>query len=164
MADFKEAFKKTVGLEGGYVNDPVDPGGETKYGISKRQYPDLNIKNLTLEDAEPIYKRDYWDKLSLDELRHQAVANELFDTGVNAGVKVAAEFLQEAMNLLVEDDYLIVDGILGPVTLSVVNKYCFTKGLLKTLNGLQFMHYYEIRTSKPKMLKFFRGWLRRIEF
>ena len=164
MANFTEAFKKTVGLEGGYVNDPDDSGGETKYGISKRQYPNLDIKNLIMEHAEAIYKKDYWDKLSLDELRHQAVANELFDTAVNAGVKVAAGFLQKAMNLLVEDDYLKVDGIIGSVTLDAVNKYCFTKGLLKTLNGLQFMLYHKIVESKPKQKKFFRGWLKRVEF
>lgn len=164
MADFTQAFIKTVGLEGGYVNDPVDPGGETNFGISKRQYPELDIKNLTLKDAETIYKRDYWDWLSLDQLKHQGVANELFDTGVNAGVLIAGEFIQEAMNLLVEDGYLVVDGVVGPITLNAVNKYSFTRALLKTLNGLQFMHYFGIVTDRPKMQKFFRGWLRRVEF
>ena len=55
MAEFKLAIPRVITNEGGYVNDPDDPGGETKYGISKRSYPALDIKNLTVEQATAIY-------------------------------------------------------------------------------------------------------------
>lgn len=66
MTNFQAACQFTLKWEAGYVNNPNDPGGETNYGISKRQYPDVNIKNLTLADAMVIYKRDYWDAHDLD--------------------------------------------------------------------------------------------------
>ncbi len=68
----KENWEKAISFvlkwEGGYSNDPYDSGGETKYGISKRSYPNLDIKNLTLEQAKEIYKRNYWDKIDGDNL------------------------------------------------------------------------------------------------
>ncbi len=63
MADFRVSIQKTLVNEGGCVNDPVDPGGETNMGISKRQYPNLDIKNLTQEQAIEIYKEGYWKNL-----------------------------------------------------------------------------------------------------
>lgn len=85
MSNFERAFKFVVGEEGGYVNDPRDPGGETKYGISKRAYPDEDIKNLTLERALSLYKRDYWDKIKGDT-RPWGQALVVFDCAVNMGV------------------------------------------------------------------------------
>ena len=61
-ARFLKAFEKVLRHEGGYVNDPLDLGGETKYGISKRSYPHLDIKNLTLDQAKQIYFRDFWQR------------------------------------------------------------------------------------------------------
>jgi lysozyme family protein len=60
---FNKAFEDVLGLEGGYVNNPHDPGGETKWGISKKRYPKEDIKNLSVERAKALYKRDYWDIL-----------------------------------------------------------------------------------------------------
>lgn len=81
---FDRAFEYVVGEEGGYVNDPQDPGGETKYGISKRSYPGVDIKNLTLAQAKDIYKRDFWDAQRLDSRPwHQALV--IFDCAVNQG-------------------------------------------------------------------------------
>lgn len=85
MSTFDSAFAIVVNHEGGYVNNPADPGGETKYGISKRAYPTLDIANLTLEDAKAIYKRDYWDALNLDSEPYDH-ALCLFDCAVNQGV------------------------------------------------------------------------------
>jgi lysozyme family protein len=88
MSFFLQAFAVVVGEEGGYVNDPADPGGETRYGISKRAYPDVDIKNLTLAQAQAIYQRDYWDALACDGYSWE-VALVTFDCGVNQGVSVA---------------------------------------------------------------------------
>lgn len=92
MNDFERAFKFLIGEEGGYVNNPADPGGETKYGISKKSYPDVDIAALTVEAAKGIYKRDYWDTLGLDS-RPYGPALCLFDCGVNQGIARAKSIL-----------------------------------------------------------------------
>ena len=162
MANHIEAIRKTISFEGGYVNDPADPGGETKYGISQRAFPDVSIPDLTIEDAFAIYKRGYWDKLSLDGCSSQVIASELFDTAVNMGVHKAATMLQEALNVCSGSE-LVVDGLIGPVTLQRLNTYLggYTNKsiLLKTLDGLQFMHYWAIVEKDPRMGRFFRGWV-----
>ena len=84
MSNFDRAFSVVVGEEGGYVNNPADPGGETKYGISKRQYPNIDIKNLSLQQARDIYQRDYWNTHDLDSLEY-GKALLVFDTAVNGG-------------------------------------------------------------------------------
>lgn len=89
MAEFDKAFDIVIGEEGGYVNDPNDPGGETKFGISKRSYPDVDIPNLSVDAAKAIYLRDYWYRLHLDS-EPWAIALLLFDTAVNQGASYAA--------------------------------------------------------------------------
>ena len=84
MSFFDAAFSIVVGIEAGYVDDPDDPGGETKYGISKRAYPNEDIKNLTLDRAKSLYQRDYWNKLGLDALPWGLALIE-FDAAVNQG-------------------------------------------------------------------------------
>jgi lysozyme family protein len=88
MSDFDRAFTFVIGEEGNYSNDPNDPGGETKFGISKRAHPDVDIVNLTEDGAKAIYKRDYWDVLGLDKLPW-SVSLCLFDSAVNQGVEAA---------------------------------------------------------------------------
>lgn len=80
--NFLKAFDLTVGLEGSYSNDPSDPGGETKYGISKRYHPTLDIKNLTLEQAEAIYLKEYWIPAGCDNAPYPMDVC-LFDSQVN---------------------------------------------------------------------------------
>jgi hypothetical protein len=84
VSNFDTAFGIIVGIEAGYVNDPRDPGGETKYGISKRRYPAEDIPNLTLERAKFLYQRDYWNPHHCDALPW-AEALLVFDTAVNGG-------------------------------------------------------------------------------
>lgn len=84
MSNFDAAFQIVVGMEGGYVNDPADPGGETKYGISKRRYPAEDIPNLTLDRAKFLYQRDYWNPHHCEFLPW-AEALLVFDTAVNGG-------------------------------------------------------------------------------
>jgi lysozyme family protein len=105
---FDRAFQITVGVEGGYVNDPADPGGETKYGISHRAYPDIDIKALTLDQAKDIYRRDYWQAASCDSMPER-IGHLVFDCAVHHGVKTAIKLLQRALK--VADD-----GEFGPIT------------------------------------------------
>jgi lysozyme family protein len=90
--NFDRAVAFVIHEEGGYVNDPADPGGETKFGISKRAYPSIDIKNLTVEQAKTIYRRDYWNPLQLDA-RKYGPALCLFDCAVNQGLGRARQLL-----------------------------------------------------------------------
>ena len=105
--DFDTAFARLIGHEGNYVNDPRDPGGETKFGISKRSYPNEDIANLTLERAKEIYRRDFWDVLGDDV--HPAIKFQAFDFAVNSGIGTAIRKLQAAIG--VADD-----GHWGPMS------------------------------------------------
>lgn len=164
--NFLKAFPVLINIERGYVNDPDDRGGETKYGVSKRSYPNLDIKNLTLKQAQEIYYRDFWNhkRLNLDNFEYK-IAEELFDTAVNSGQGKAGEIMQEALNLMNRNgsDYpdLIEDGYLGPATISAYHKVNKEK-LLKALNGLQFMNYVRICRANPVQERFFNGWLNRV--
>jgi hypothetical protein len=92
-AAFTDAMQFIFKWEGEYVNDPKDLGGETKYGISKRWYPHLDIKNLTRDQASKIYYKDYWKKAGCD--KHFFPDNILlFDTAVHMGVFRALEIYQ----------------------------------------------------------------------
>lgn len=113
MSDrFDNAFATLIGVEGGYVNDPHDTGGETKYGISKRSYPSLDIASLTLDQAKAIYIRDYWTKIRGDDVP-ASVAIVLFDSAVNSGVEAAVKWAQAAVGVT-------ADGQMGPITLSAL--------------------------------------------
>jgi len=113
MTDFDKYFDRLIANEGGYVNHPTDPGGETNFGISKRSYPNLDIKNLTREQAKAIYLRDFWKAGKLDQLP-SSLAFQVFDAAVNHGASTAAKFLQKAVGV-------VADGNIGPATLAAVN-------------------------------------------
>lgn len=112
--NFNEVIDHVLKWEGGYVNDPKDPGGETKYGISKRAYPKEDIKNLAKERAIEIYKKDYWLASHCDKME-LPVAIMVFDTAVNMGVVRAKKILQTALGVK-------VDGIVGKQTLGALEK------------------------------------------
>lgn len=146
---FDKAFETLIGHEGGYVNDPRDPGGETRYGISKRAYPDVDIANLTLEQAKAIYLRDYWQRARCDELP-PAVAFQVFDTAVNSGIGQSIRFLQRAVG--VADD-----GVVGPLTINAV-KRLDAESIAARFNGQRL----EFMTKLSTWDVFGRGWARRI--
>lgn len=147
--DFDSAFHKLLGHEGGYSNDPQDPGGETKFGISKRSYPQLNIKALTVDESKAIYKRDYWGPAGCDSVP-DALRMDLFDMAVNSGVKAAVRCLQRAAGET-------ADGVLGPKTLQAIQTIPPTR-LIARFNAerLEFM------TNLPTWGSFSKGWCRRI--
>jgi len=160
---YEYAFEELMKLEGEYVNDKDDPGGETNWGISKRSYPDLDINNLTKLQAKEIYQRDYWDSIWLDQVVDDFIAAEMFEQAVNMGPATAVENAQRACNYLGEK--LKVDGVMGPNTLHAINLQS-GKGvaaLLKVLNALQFQKYLAIVKNNPKMAKYSRGWLSRVK-
>lgn len=93
-SSFEQAIKFVLRWEGGYSNNPNDPGGETNFGISKRAYPSLDIKNLTIEQAKVIYHKDYWLKAGCDQLSYP-LDIIIMDTAVNCGVGKALSLLQK---------------------------------------------------------------------
>lgn len=146
---FDAAFKKLINHEGGYVNHPRDPGGETKFGITKRSYPHLDIKTLTLDEARAIYRRDFWDALQCDALP-AAVRFQVFDAAVNSGRGNAARWLQAAVDVA-------TDGYVGPITLQAALSYS-PAALIARFNAerLAFM------TRLTTWPTFGKGWARRI--
>jgi len=153
MANFNIAFEKTLKFEGGYVNNKYDSGKETKYGISKKYYPDLDIKNLTLNQIKEIYKRDYWDKINGDNILNQEVANNIFDASVNVGIRRAVKLAQSQLGVK-------TDGILGKITLNYLNRF----------DPLYFVDLYKYSRIRfytllcrlyPKNKRFFYGWVNR---
>lgn len=145
MSLFDQAVRSVLKHEGGYVNDPVDPGGETKYGITKRSYPKLDIAALEVGDAIAIYRRDFWDRIHGDELP-AGLAYFLLDTAVNLGVVQAVRYLQRAAGTP-------VDGVMGPVTILA----CRNPGVLEGLRKLREDHYRGLRTFG----RYGTGWMRR---
>lgn len=98
MIDFEFCIKIVLEKEGGYVNDPDDKGGETKFGISKRAFPNLDIANLTIEQAKAIYKKHYWDAINAESIKEE-LRLTAFDMAVNAGISTAKMILKMANNL-----------------------------------------------------------------
>lgn len=157
MAQFDEAFNIVISHEGGYNNKKRDKGGETKFGISKRAYPNLDIKNLTLEQAKKIYKTDYWDKVKADLIVSRKVAIQMFDISINSGVKRAVLLAQSA---LCDMGYGIgIDGILGDVTLKSINK---AGDILNSyLIERRKSFYRNIVLQDETQREFLNGWLNR---
>ncbi|KKN23826.1 hypothetical protein LCGC14_0901100 [marine sediment metagenome] len=138
--------------EGGYVNDPNDPGGETKYGISKKAYPQVNITDLTIENAKEIYKKDYWFACSCDELPfHFAIA--VFDMAVNMGITKAKRILQIALGVT-------VDGSIGPKTVAAAHKA--STYVVKNLLSERMAEYTRLIVNNQNLAKFSVGWAYRV--
>ena len=154
LKTFDEIIEQVLEHEGGFVDDPTDRGGQTKYGISKRAYPDEDIKGLTVERAKELYKRDYWDRFKVDNLPDR-IRHIYFDMCVNMGGGRATKILQEACNS--KNSYKIdVDGGIGKNTIKAsANLEDFR------LRAYRVMFYAELVMKKPEQMKFWVGWFRR---
>ena len=145
---FETAVAFVLNEEGGYTNDPRDPGGETRYGISKRAHPNVDIKNLTLEEAESIYRFLYWDACRCDSLPDK-LGLAVFDSAVNQGVPVATAMLQMAVGT-------VQDGIIGPVTIDRANASDENSIIILFMTE-RVMRY----THSSSFLVYGRGWISR---
>ena len=151
LKTFDDIIEVVLHHEGGYVNDPKDPGGETNFGIAKRSNPDVDIKNLTEEEAKEIYKRDYWDKNNIDDLPDD-LKHIFFDMGRGTAVKV----LQRAINN--KGGNLAIDGGFGPSTSFALAAY---SPELERVRAYRIKYYADLVTRKPDLEKFYFGWFRR---
>ena len=163
MSNYQKCLEMILHHEGGYVNHPKDPGGETNLGVTKRVYEEWcmsndliqkEMKDLEVADVGPIYKENYWDRVKGDDL--PAGLNLcVFDFGVNAGPGRAAKYLQALVGTT-------VDGGIGPNTLKCVEEYVDEYGLQETIEAYQKdrQRYYEDLSTFET---FGRGWTRRVE-
>lgn len=145
---FEDSLAFTLRWEGGTSDRADDPGRLTRFGISQRSYPDVDIRALTEFGATEIYKRDYWDKIKGDHLS-EALGLVVFDYAVNSGVSRAAKVLQKLVGTK-------QDGAIGPKTLASVGgldaEPLMERYILERVNFL-------IALNKPQFL---RGWMRRV--
>jgi lysozyme family protein len=155
---FLKAFDYLMYHEGGYVNHPSDPGGETKFGISKRSYPKLDIKNLTRDQARQIYFVDFWHRCKCEDIEDENIATKFFDLAVHTGIPQAVKLVQRALRAAGTE--VIEDGIIGPVTLSAINKADPTD-LLSALKSEAAGYYRLLANANPSQQKFIAGWLNR---
>ncbi|QDP47842.1 MAG: putative glycosyl hydrolase [Prokaryotic dsDNA virus sp.] len=151
---FQEAVEIVLKHEGGYVNDPKDPGGETNFGISKKAFPDVDIKNLTRSDAIKIYYDHYW-KLSKVEILPESLWNIYFDMAVNMGKRRACKILQQACNHK-NKEKIEVDGLLG---INTANASKFVEA--ERVRSFRVRYYADLVSRKPTLDKFWFGWYRR---
>ncbi|ADO44960.1 protein of unknown function DUF847 [Hydrogenobacter thermophilus TK-6] len=172
---FDYALLFTLKWEGGYVNDPNDPGGETNYGITRRTLElarqkglvfKESVKDIDREDAAVIYRRFYWEPLKCDDMPLW-VAVLVFDTGVNQGIRYAGLHLQSALNNLKHHGgayfSLAEDGMIGDKTLSALRELSIHPLEVKQLFIRLYcvnrdIRYTELVGNNPKLKKFLKGW------
>jgi len=148
-SQFLRCINRVLGNEGGYVNDPEDPGGETKWGICKRSYPNIDIKNLTRDQAIAIYYRDFWMKIHGNEIS-DGCAYQLLDAAVNSGCPQAIRFMQRALG--VADD-----GHFGPVSMEAMRHASEMQVVLLVI--AERMEFMTVLKNWPSAGK---GWTRRM--
>lgn len=187
---FTEAYAVLIGHEGGYADHPKDRGGETYKGIARNFHPNwsgwaiidalknekdfpacLNCDPELDQRVQEFYKKNFWDRLLLDECQSPELAMELFEFAVNAGVACSAKNLQKVCNAFNKEDKhgntffpdLIVDGIVGDRSMTALNSLQkYFAPILKALNALQGAHYLEIASEDVDQRDFTKGWLTRV--
>lgn len=159
--NFDQAFERVIGHEGGYTDDPRDRGNwttgkigqgvckGTKYGISAMAYPNIDIKNLTIEGAKTIYRSDYWNKCHIDELP-DCVRFDMFDAAVNSGIGTAVKLMQRALGVK-------PDGIWGANT-SIAASLADPYKLDKKFSGYRLQFICDLGTFPT----YGKGWVRRV--
>ncbi|NID16102.1 glycoside hydrolase family 108 protein [Luteibacter yeojuensis] len=173
MADFNLFAPILFRHEGGFVDDPVDPGGATNRGITHATFmrcarkllgiePTLEaLRNLTEMQAATIYKALYWDAIRGDEMPFQHIANIVCDFQVNAGA-VSSRLLQSVLNELGTGRHLYVDGVVGARTLAALRGADPAKVHALFQDGRRD-YYRRLVARRPPLGKFLRGWLRRVD-
>lgn len=172
MADFNKAFERTMKAEGGYVNDPDDPGGETYMGIARSRnskwagwalvdllkqkggFPNsLDSDDELQQKVKDLYEFNYWDKVKGDEIVDQDIAESIFDFAVNAGVRTSSRLAQLASGAT-------PDGVIGEKSVAAINNK-EPAMFLATFALAKIERYIEICKKRPTNRKYFFGWVRR---
>lgn len=155
---FSHVINVILSNEGGYSNNSNDKGGLTKFGISSRSYPDVDIANLTKEEAKNIYRRDFWDKYLYGKIRNLEIATKFFDLAVNMGHHWACVLVQRALRASGKN--VVEDGDFGPKTLDAINNVDSTD-LLAALKSEAAGYYRTLAAIDKQDKVFLKGWLNR---
>lgn len=147
--NFQIAIQRVLDNEGGYVFDPRDPGGETNFGISKRSYPDVDIKGLTREQASAIYRKDFWDPLDAETFP-LSMSFQLLDFAVNAGIGTAIRKAQTALGIA-------DDGRWGPISQAAM--HAVDPAQFTILFAVAKLRFYTKLSTWPA---FGAGWINRV--
>jgi lysozyme family protein len=170
MADFTQAFQLMITHEGGYVNDPDDPGGETYKGVARKifskwsgwttidilkqqsGFPANLDKSDDLQSAvADFYRVNFWDKINGDQISNQDVANSIFDFGVNAGSSTSSSLAQMVVGAK-------SDGVIGPSSLASINNFD-PDHFLAAFTVAKIARYVNIVKKRPTSRKYFYGWV-----
>ena len=163
-ADFNAALRFTLKWEGGYSNDPDDPGGATNFGITQKTYdgfykglgiPVRSVRDISPQDVNDIYRKLYWNGLRCSEMQ-DPLAGVLFDSAVNCGVSRVVKWLQRNI------PGLVVDGALGPLTMAAVARED-AEVLAKKIIAEREEHYLRLCNKNPIFNKYLLGWTNRVE-
>lgn len=154
--NFLNAVNIVLTHEGGYVNNPDDPGGETNFGICKKDYPLLNIKTLTIQGAKVIYYNDFWMKNNYNQIKNSTLAAKMLDLAVDIGSFEVNKILQHLVNVK-------EDGVMGPITISAINSYTLKfndlyENLIKDVES----YYDHLIQTNPSLEEFRKGWMNRL--
>jgi lysozyme family protein len=171
MASLDIFFPHLLRFEGGFVNDPDDPGGATNKGITLAtlgRYANTlgiaptiaNLQALSDEQALRIYRTGYWDPLHADDIADQALAEIIFDFHVNAGA-AAVRLLQSALNGIGTKSPLVVDGAMGPATVAALLS-ADALLLYRAYKQGRIDYYRDLVRRRPALAKFLNGWVRRV--
>lgn len=169
MANFNEALEKVLKYEGGYVNDPDDPGGETYKGIARKMNPDwvgwprvdylkslkidLDLDSNLHDMISDFYKVNYWNKVHGDKIDKQNVAESIFDFAVNAGISTSSKLAQITVGAN-------PDGVIGEQSVKMINSFD-SELFLANFTLAKIARYINIVKKRPTSHKFFYGWIRR---
>ena len=150
--NFDECLKMLLHHEGGYINHPSDPGGETNLGVTKKVYQEWggtkDMKDLTVEDVAPIYKKNYWDRCKCDDLE-SGVDWVVVDWAVHSGTGRSAKAIQKICGAT-------QDGAIGPKTLALIGKQN-TQYVVEEFGKIRQDFYESLKTFDT----FGKGWTRR---
>lgn len=160
--EFEKALKRILKHEGGYVNDPIDSGGMTNLGVTKRVWEEFvghpvseaDMRALTPEIIAPMYKMKYWNS-SYCEVLPKGLDYVVFDFAVNAGTGRSVKTLQQAIGC-------VADGVIGPKTMAAIND-AEPKDLIAKFSDARADFYQGIVARKPDQARFIKGWLNRVE-
>lgn len=163
MSKFDHAIDFIFAVEGYVSNSKYDAGGYTKYGIAQKAHPNVDVKNLTIDGAKAIYKRQYWDACRCDEF-DENVGLYVMDFAVNSGVQTAVKALQKCLNLQASgkaDAPLVVDGKIGDKTIAAANGVP-DRLLVAAFHAYRVSFYFGLVKKNSTQNKFLRGWMNRL--
>lgn len=163
MSNFDYAIDFVFAVEGYVSNHKADAGGYTKYGIAQKANPGVDVKNLTLDGAKKIYRKNYWDACKCDSF-DKRVGLYVMDYAVNSGVATSAKALQRCANRLISgkaDSPLVVDGKIGPKSIEAINKLN-PEELVAALHAARVTFFLNLVRKNASQNVFLRGWMNRM--